>query len=98
MTDTMAVHDSLKAAYEDVAYVGRPNPWTHPGRLAAIGSLFGLSPPDPEGARALGARGRRRALEFSWDSQAVLTERVYEAALRLRREGRSGNAVGAQNG
>lgn len=47
------IHDNLKAAYEDVAYVGRPNPWTHPGRLAAIGSLFGLSPPDPEGARVL---------------------------------------------
>ena len=47
------IHDDLKAAYEEVAYVGRPNPWTHPGRLAAIGSLFGLAPPDPAGARVL---------------------------------------------
>jgi SAM-dependent methyltransferase len=47
------IHASLKAAYEDVAYVGRPNPWTDPDRLAAIGSLFGLAPPDPASARVL---------------------------------------------
>ncbi len=27
------IHESLKDAYEDVAYVGRPNPWSHPDRL-----------------------------------------------------------------
>ena len=53
MTDTMAVHDSLKAAYEDVAYDGRPNPNSHPRRLAAVGRLFGLAPPPVETARVL---------------------------------------------
>ena len=47
------IHESLKDAYEDVAYVGRPNPWSHPDRLAAIGTLFGLAPPDPATARVL---------------------------------------------
>lgn len=47
------IHDHLKAAYEDVAYVGRPNPHSHPDRLAAIAALFGLSPPDPSTARVL---------------------------------------------
>ena len=47
------IHESLKAAYEDVAYVGRPNPWSHPGRLAAIATLFGLALPDSGGARVL---------------------------------------------
>lgn len=53
MTDTMAVHESLKAAYEDVAYDGRPNPNSHPRRLAAVGRLFGLAPPPVETARVL---------------------------------------------
>ncbi|MCC7373823.1 MAG: glycosyltransferase family 4 protein [Verrucomicrobiales bacterium] len=50
---------------------------------------------DPEGARSLGARARRRALEYSWDHQAALTERVYEAALLRRRGGDSGNGARA---
>lgn len=49
----MAVHESLKVAYEDIAYVGRPNPNGHPQRLAAIGRLFGLEPPPVETARVL---------------------------------------------
>jgi len=47
------IHESLKAAYEDVAYVGGPNPCSRPDRLAAIATLFGLSPPDPSTARVL---------------------------------------------
>lgn len=49
----IALHDGLKAAYEDVAYVGRPNHHSHPDRLAAIASLFGLTPPDLSDARIL---------------------------------------------
>jgi len=47
------LHAGLKAAYEDIAYVGRPNHHGHPDRLAAIGSLFGLTPVDPSRARIL---------------------------------------------
>lgn len=50
---TPSIHESLKAAYEDVAYVGRPNPYSLPDRLAEIATLFGLSPPDPATARVL---------------------------------------------
>ena len=48
-----ALHEGLRTAYEDVAYVGRPNHHSHPDRIAAIASLFGLSPADPAGARIL---------------------------------------------
>ena len=48
-----AVHAGLKAAYEDIAYVGRPNHHSHPDRLAAIASLFGHAAPDPARARIL---------------------------------------------
>ena len=48
-----ALHENLKAAYEDVAYVGRPNHHSHPDRLAAIATLFGLAPPDVASARIL---------------------------------------------
>jgi SAM-dependent methyltransferase len=50
---SVALHDGLKAAYEDVAYIGRANPHTHPDRLAAIATLFGHTPPDPATARIL---------------------------------------------
>jgi hypothetical protein len=53
-----ALHAGLKAAYEDVAYVGRPNHHSHPDRLAAIATLFGMTPADP--APRAGARGRLR--------------------------------------
>jgi hypothetical protein len=48
-----ALHAGLKAAYEDVAYVGRPNHHSHPDRLAAIATLFGMTPADPARARVL---------------------------------------------
>ena len=48
-----ALHADLKAAYEDIAYVGRPNHHSHPDRLAAIASLFGHEAPDPAHARIL---------------------------------------------
>jgi len=47
------IHESLKDAYEDVAYVGRPNAHSLPERLAAIAAAFGLHPPDPATARVL---------------------------------------------
>ena len=54
------IHESLKAAYEDVAYVGGPNPCSQPSRLAAVAALFGLDAPDPSTARVLGEVMRRR--------------------------------------
>ncbi|HEY8243193.1 MAG TPA: class I SAM-dependent methyltransferase [Casimicrobiaceae bacterium] len=48
-----ALHAGLKAAYEDIAYVGRPNHHSHPDRLAAIASLFGHAAADPSHARIL---------------------------------------------
>jgi len=48
-----ALHAGLKAAYEDIAYVGRPNHHSHPDRLAAIAALFGHAAADPSRARVL---------------------------------------------
>jgi SAM-dependent methyltransferase len=53
MSVATAPHAELKAAYEDVAYVGRPNHHSDPGRLAAIARLFGHAPADPARARVL---------------------------------------------
>lgn len=50
---TASIHESLKVAYEDVAYLGRPNVHSLPDRIAAIATAFGLDPPDPSGARVL---------------------------------------------
>jgi SAM-dependent methyltransferase len=48
-----ALHAGIKTAYEDIAYVGRPNHHSHPDRLAAIASLFGHAAADPSRARVL---------------------------------------------
>ena len=48
-----ALHAGIKTAYEDIAYVGRPNSHSHPDRLAAIASLFGHVAADPSRARVL---------------------------------------------
>jgi SAM-dependent methyltransferase len=47
------LHAGLKAAYEDIAYVGRPNHHSHPDRLAAVAALFGHTAADPSRARVL---------------------------------------------
>jgi glycosyltransferase involved in cell wall biosynthesis len=52
---------------------------------------------DHEGARRLGQRARCRAKGFSWDSRAEATERVYEAAIRRRKESRSGVDLSASH-
>ena len=44
---------SLLAAYEQVFYPSSPRTPSSPDRLAAVGALFGISPPDPESARVL---------------------------------------------
>jgi SAM-dependent methyltransferase len=41
------------SVYDEVRYPGRPFPQTHPDRLATLGALFGLRPPDPAGCRVL---------------------------------------------
>ena len=40
-----SIHADLRDAYEAVAYVGRPNPFSEPGRLHAIATLHGLAVP-----------------------------------------------------
>ena len=35
----------LAEKYDTVAYVGQPNPLTHPAHLATVATLFGLAPP-----------------------------------------------------
>ncbi|MEO8487302.1 MAG: class I SAM-dependent methyltransferase [Betaproteobacteria bacterium] len=39
------IHDDLRDAYEAIPYVGRPNHYSEPGRLAAIAKLHGLPVP-----------------------------------------------------
>ena len=50
---TATIHEHLKSAYEEIEYVGRPNPHSDPDRVAAIARLFGLASPDPATARVL---------------------------------------------
>jgi methyltransferase-like protein/2-polyprenyl-3-methyl-5-hydroxy-6-metoxy-1,4-benzoquinol methylase len=40
-------------SYDEVPYESHPYPQTHPGRLAAVATLFGLRPPAVESARVL---------------------------------------------
>ncbi len=40
-------------SYDRVPYDSYPYPKTHPDHLAAIGRLFGLTPPPLDGARVL---------------------------------------------
>lgn len=47
------IHETLRAAYEEVEYTGGPIAPTSPDRLAAIAALFGLAPADPATARVL---------------------------------------------
>jgi SAM-dependent methyltransferase len=39
--------------YDQVPYPSAPYAQSHPGRLAAVGTLFGMRPPPPRGARVL---------------------------------------------
>lgn len=45
--------DALLDAYEEVAYVGRANPKSHPDRMATIATLLGMSPAPPSSCRVL---------------------------------------------
>src|SRR4051812_23249973 len=40
-------------SYDEVPYESHPYPQTHPSRLAAVATLFGLRPPPVETARVL---------------------------------------------
>ena len=40
-------------SYDEVPYESHPYPQTHPSRLAAVATLFGLRPPPVESARVL---------------------------------------------
>lgn len=44
---------SSSTSYDVLPYVSLPIPYTQPGRLAALGLLFGLSPPDASRAQVL---------------------------------------------
>jgi SAM-dependent methyltransferase len=48
-----AAGDALLDAYEDVRYIGRPNPTSHPDRMASIATLLGMSPAHPASCRVL---------------------------------------------
>ncbi|MFB3813036.1 MAG: methyltransferase regulatory domain-containing protein [Terriglobales bacterium] len=41
------------AAYDEIPYPTRARPWTHPDRLATLGTLFGMTPANPDRARVL---------------------------------------------
>jgi SAM-dependent methyltransferase len=45
--------DALRGAYEDVAYVGRPNRKSHPNHLATIATLLGMDAAPPASCRVL---------------------------------------------
>src|SRR3954453_6152435 len=46
-------HDKLLQAYEEIAYVGAPNPNSHPERLGVVASLLGIDVARPSKARVL---------------------------------------------
>ena len=52
-TPATSVHDDLREAYEAIAYVGRPNHYSEPGRLHAIATLHGLAVPPRESLSVL---------------------------------------------
>ena len=43
-----SIHEVLRDDYEAIAYVGRPNPFSEPGRMQAIAHLHGLPVPPRE--------------------------------------------------
>ncbi len=45
--------DNLQETYDQIPYGSEPISGTHPGHIAAIGTLLGLTPPDPSCARIL---------------------------------------------
>jgi methyltransferase-like protein/trans-aconitate methyltransferase len=47
------MNDTLEARYNDVLYTGYAQFYTHPGRLAMLARLFGMSPAPPERCRVL---------------------------------------------
>jgi 2-polyprenyl-3-methyl-5-hydroxy-6-metoxy-1,4-benzoquinol methylase len=49
----MTVAHNQSTSYDEVPYESHPYPQTHPSRLAAVATLFGLRPPAVETARVL---------------------------------------------
>jgi methyltransferase-like protein/SAM-dependent methyltransferase len=47
------MQDSHHSTYDSIPYTQRPFPSTHPGRLATVGTLLGLDPPDVRRCRVL---------------------------------------------
>lgn len=48
-----AARDALLDAYEEVAYVSRPNGKTHPDRMATVATLLGMNPASAASCRVL---------------------------------------------
>jgi SAM-dependent methyltransferase len=46
-------HASSSSSYDDIPYESRAQAHSHPDRLATVGTLFGLEPPDPLDCRVL---------------------------------------------
>lgn len=46
-------HPATPSAYDETPYQSHPFPQSQPARLAAMATLFGLTPPDPRRARVL---------------------------------------------
>ncbi len=44
---------ALAGRYDAIAYAAQPSPWSQPGHLAAVATLFGLDPPPAASARVL---------------------------------------------
>ena len=82
-------------SYDEVPYVALPYARTHPDRLAAMASLFGLEPPDPRTARVLeiGCAAGANIAPMAW-GKTLMPRSLIMLSLRprkpvMRRKGRS---------
>jgi SAM-dependent methyltransferase len=53
IADGGSMNDILRESYNELAYPATPYPQTHPARLSAIATLFGMKPPSIQHARVL---------------------------------------------
>lgn len=53
LSDKMPDIGDLRRSYDEVPYPDLPKPYTHISRLAAIGRLHGLTPPNPDNCNVL---------------------------------------------
>jgi methyltransferase-like protein/SAM-dependent methyltransferase len=91
--------DDVRAAYDEAPYESYPHPQSAPGQLAAIAWMFGLDPPDVNGARVLeiGCAAAGNLIPFAATHPLARTVGIDLSKVQIEQGRRRVRALGLDN-